>query len=88
MGILKSLLSSNGKISTTRFVTIVTCLTILAVYVAHNIMAIKHHLSYVDFPSNSVMVLLVVCGAKVAQNFSEQKPVSNDKPEEAPNGSK
>lgn len=73
--------TSEGKVSSTRIATLASVFTVLTVYVAHNIMALINGKDYVDFPSNSVMVLLVMVGAKVGQHVSEQI-TKKGKPEE------
>jgi len=61
----------DGGISTIRVATITTVVVILGIYVAQNVISMLHNAGYVDFPSNSVMVLLIVLGAKVGQHVSE-----------------
>jgi len=76
MNLFKSMLSCNdGSISTTRVITFITALTVLGIYIAQNVMAMIKCGGYADFPANSVMVLLVVMGAKVSQSvFGEKNP--------------
>ena len=61
----------SSKISMTRLATLSTMFVILAVYAAHNIIAMVNGAEYVDFPANSVMVILIILGAKVGQHVSE-----------------
>lgn len=69
---LQSMLSeSSGAISTTRVIAFLVVLTILGIYIAQNISAMSKCGGYVDFPTNTVMVLLIVLGTKVGQHFSE-----------------
>jgi uncharacterized membrane protein len=68
---VKDIVSANGDTSTTRVCTILIVMTILAVYTATNIVAMIKNTGYQDFPTNSVMVLLVTLGAKVGQHISE-----------------
>lgn len=71
---LTSMLSGNGDaVSTTRVITVSTAFTILGVFIAQNVMAMLKCGGFIDFPTNSVMVLLVVMGAKVGQSFFENK---------------
>jgi len=76
----KSMLSSNGEVSTMRVCTISIVMTILGIYISSNIVAMVKELGYQDFPTNTVMVLLVVLGAKVGQHVSEN--VANKRNEE------
>jgi hypothetical protein len=78
MNLIKSMLSCNdGSISTTRVITMLTALTVLGIYISQNIIAMTKCGGYCDFPTNSVMVLLVVMGAKVSQSvFGEKTPVT------------
>jgi hypothetical protein len=78
---LYSMASSSGGVSLTRIVAFLTAIDILLVYTAQNIVAMVNSCSYADFPANTVMVLLVVMGAKVAQKPFE-KHESVDKVEE------
>lgn len=80
VGAIQSLFSSNGKISSTRFITIVTCLTILGVYIAHNIVSMVNEGSFIDFPTNSVAIMLIVLGAKVGQHVSERRGSTTSQP--------
>jgi hypothetical protein len=75
MNFLSSMLSGKGPISTTRAITVTTAFTILGIYVAQNVLAMIKCGGYIDFPSNSVMVLLVVMGAKVGQSIFGEKNV-------------
>jgi len=68
---IKDIVSANGNASTTRVCTILVVMTILSVYIATNIVAMIKDSGYQDFPTNSVMVLLVTLGAKVGQHISE-----------------
>jgi hypothetical protein len=82
---IMSMLSGKGPISTTRVATISTVFTILGIYIAQNVMAMVKCGGYIDFPTNSVMALLVVMGAKVGQTVFENKtpsiPESTESPE-------
>jgi uncharacterized membrane protein YfcA len=73
MKLVLEMLSSNGKVSSIRFATLLSVLTVLSVYTGHNVLAIIRGTPYVDFPTNSVMLLLVMVGAKVGQHVSEAK---------------
>lgn len=70
---LRSMVScDDGEVSMTRVVTAATAFIVLGVYVAVNVMSmLKSCCQIVDFPQNSVMVLLVVMGAKVGQSAFE-----------------
>ena len=77
------MLSGKGPISTTRVVTVATAFTVLGTYIAQNVVAMIKCGGYADFPTNSIMALLVVMGAKVGQSVFENKtPV--DKQETPP----
>ena len=67
------MVSSAGGVSLTRIVAFLTAIDILLVYTAQNIVSMVNSCSYADFPANTVMVLLVVMGAKVAQKPFENK---------------
>jgi hypothetical protein len=69
---LKQMLSSDPVVSTTRFITIVGPLVILAIFAGHNVISMIKGGGYIDFEVNSVMALLVFMGAKVGQSFSEK----------------
>lgn len=84
MSVIYSMISSDGKVSLTRFVAILTCIDILAVYTAQNIVAMTSNCSYADFPANTVMVLLVVMGAKVSQKPFEKNTDNTEKNNENP----
>jgi uncharacterized membrane protein len=82
---IQSMLSGKGPISTTRVVTVATAFTVLGVYIAQNVMAMIKCGGYADFPTNSVMALLVVMGAKVGQSVFENKtPTIPEIPTESP----
>jgi uncharacterized membrane protein YfcA len=68
---IKDIVSANGNASTTRVCTLLIVAIILIVYVAVNVVAMIKGSGYQDFPTNSVMVLLVALGAKVGQHISE-----------------
>lgn len=84
---IKDIVSANGNASTTRVCTVLVVMTVLSVYVAANIVAMVKGSGYQDFPTNSVMVLLVTLGAKVGQHISEsfEKKNNIEKTDEQPN---
>jgi len=71
--IMSMLRCNDGSVSTTRVITVATAFTILLVYIAQNVLAMIKCGGYIDFPTNSVMALLVVMGAKVGQSIFENK---------------
>jgi hypothetical protein len=73
--VIRQMLSDDsGQVSTTRVVTIGTAVIVLGVYVAVNVMSmLKQCCGMIDFPTNTVYVLLVVMGAKVGQSAFENK---------------
>ena len=73
MNFLTSMLSGKGPISSMRVITVTTAFTILAVYVAQNVLSMIHSTGYIDFPPNSVYALLVVIGGKATQNIFGEK---------------
>ena len=62
---------SDGTISTTRFITLAVTMIIMGVYIAQNVAAMAKGMGFVDFPTNTVYILLIALGAKVGQHFSE-----------------
>ena len=70
---IASLLSSTGNVSLTRVITLITAFDILCIYTAQNVASMFNNGAYVDFPTNTVTILLVVMGAKVAQKPFEEK---------------
>lgn len=84
MELIKSMLSSRSKISSTRFIVLCTTFTILGVYIAHNVVAMVRSGGYIDFPVNTVAIMLIVLGAKVGQHVSESKFVTKPEDETAP----
>jgi threonine/homoserine efflux transporter RhtA len=68
---MKLLNGGSGKTSSTRLITLIVVGVILAVYIGHNVVSMFKGGAFIDFPSQSVMVLLIVMGAKVGQHVSE-----------------
>ena len=64
---LKSMFSSDGGVSMMRVTSFMTILTVLGTWVYKNVTSIN----FVDFGSESAMVILFVLGAKTVQKFSE-----------------
>ena len=75
-----TLSNDQGNLSTMRLLSVLTILIILTIYITHNVVSMVKGLGFVDFPENSVMVILITFGAKVSQSFSERF-----KPSDPPN---
>lgn len=73
MEALKKSIQESGGMSSTRLVMYGTAITVLAIYVAHNIIAMVKGQGMVDFALNSVIVLGVAMTGKVTQKFAEKK---------------
>jgi len=87
---------SDGSVSTTRVVTVLSVAVVLGIYIVQNIISMHAGKGYVDFPANTVMVLLVTLGAKVGQHISENafkekasmEPAEGEKEPTAADGAK
>jgi len=78
-GILNSLKEDNGQTSSTRIILYGVTVTLMIVYLTHNIIAAVKGLGYIDFPMNTVVVLGIVLTGKVTQKFVEYKGEIKDK---------
>ena len=76
--VTESIKDHDGKVSTTRFCTYAITITVLATYIAHNVISIIKGGTYVDFPLNSVIVLGIVLTGKVSQQFVERNGHGRD----------
>lgn len=65
---------TDGKVSATRFSTVVVVLTIMVAFLSHNIAAIAHGSEkFISIGFNEFLLLTTALGSKVAQHFSESK---------------
>lgn len=62
-----------GKISMMRLATMMVVSSIMAVWVAHNVVAMITGGGFVSMGQNEMMLVALTLGAKAAQHFSEVK---------------
>ena len=62
----------SGKFSATRFTTIVSVLTFMAVYMMHNIAGVVNCTGVVSLGYQEMLIIASIMGAKVAQRFGER----------------
>ena len=77
-GLINSIKEDNGQSSSTRFIMYGTGAVILVTYLFHNILSAMKGGEFIDFPTNSVIVLGIVLGGKVTQKFAEAKKVNSE----------
>jgi len=75
----REMLSDGRNISSIRVLATLTCVSILAVYIAQNVSAIVRHEAPVDFTGNAVFILGIALGAKVGQHVSEKITIRSSK---------
>lgn len=85
MNTLLKMVSKDQTVSSMRIATLTSVFTILGVFIAHNVMSILKLGSYssgnggfIDFPANSVMIILIALGAKLGQHVSENHIINNN----------
>lgn len=72
----------SGKTSSVRVGILIVTITLMGVYVAHNVVALLHGNPPVSIGTTEVSLLTLLFGAKVAQRFGEKdinKEEINDK---------
>lgn len=71
-----------GEFSMMRLVTFMVIIVILLVFAAVNIIAALKggEVKFVDFPTNTVEIILIMIGGKVLQSFSENRAVQKSGP--------
>jgi len=73
-----------AKISMMRFATMMVVTSIMAVWVAHNIVSMAHGGGFVSMSQNEMLLVALTLGAKAAQYFGEVKAGSNGNGHTAP----
>lgn len=63
----------NGKLSSIRVCCILITLSVMGIFIAHNIMSILGGRGFVSLGMNEVILLSSIIGVKVVQSFSESK---------------
>jgi hypothetical protein len=63
----------DGKVSMMRVITAFTCLSIMSVFIAHNIVSMIKGGGFISLGASEAMLIAGVIGAKAAQSFSENK---------------
>lgn len=71
----------DGKVSMMRFVSAFTCLSIMIVFIIHNIVSMVKGGSFISIGSTEAMLIAGVIGAKAVQSFSENKKVIEKLPD-------
>jgi multisubunit Na+/H+ antiporter MnhC subunit len=73
------LLDPKGKISTIRICCIIVTISIMSIFIAHNIIAMIRGMNFVSIGLNETILLSGVLGAKAVQSFSENKQDKEEK---------
>jgi hypothetical protein len=63
------------KVSMMRVITAFTCLSIMLIFIAHNIVSMIKGGAFISIGASEAMLITGVIGAKAAQAFSENKKV-------------
>jgi hypothetical protein len=70
---LRELISDNtGQISTMRVIALFVLLSILPVFIAHNILAMIEHKGFQDLGVNALAAIGLVITGKITQGFIEK----------------
>jgi hypothetical protein len=73
----------DGKVSMMRVISAFTCLSIMLVFIAHNIVSMSKGGVFVSIGAPEAMLIAGVIGAKAVQSFSENKRLIGKTPEDA-----
>lgn len=65
----------DGKVSMMRVSTFIIVVSVIGVFIAHNVISMTKGGSFVSFGATEAMLLAGVLGMKSVQNFSENKKV-------------
>jgi hypothetical protein len=63
----------DGKVSMMRVSTFVIVMSVVSIFIAHNIISMIHGGTFVSIGTSEAMLLAGVLGMKTAQSFSENK---------------
>jgi hypothetical protein len=74
---------SSGKVSMMRVMSFFVSVSIILVFIAHNIISMLTGGGFVSMGSTEAMLIAGVLGAKAAQNFSEKKVDNSITPDES-----
>jgi len=69
------------KVSMMRVITAFICLSIMLIFIAHNIVSMTKGGAFVSIGASEAMLLTGVIGAKAAQSFSENKKIPGKLPD-------
>lgn len=72
----------DGKVSMMRFITAFTCLSIMLVFIAHNVVSMAKGGAFVSIGSSEALLISGVIMAKAAQAFSENKKIPESSSED------
>ena len=72
----------DGKVSMMRVITAFTCVSIVFVFIVHNIVSMTKGGGFISMGASEAMLIAGVLGAKAAQNFSENKKAPEKLPED------
>lgn len=69
---------TNGKISMMRVCTLIVVLSVMAIFIAHNIVAMIHGTGFVSLGASEALLIAGVLGVKAGQRFAEGKPLGGE----------
>jgi len=72
---------SSGKISTMRICTLLTVISVLGIFIAHNVVAMISGGGFVSVGASEAILLGAALGMKSVQRFAEGKTIEEDKKE-------
>lgn len=78
---LSMFMGPDGKISTMRVSTMIIVVSVVGVFVAHNILSMIHGGTFISFGATEAMLLAGVLGMKSVQHFSENKKTAESLPD-------
>jgi len=77
MSIMSVIQGSSGKFSLMRFASLVVVLSVMGIFVAHNIVAMVHGQGFVCIGFQEATLVAAVLGAKAYQAYGEHRSNAN-----------